>query len=201
MCTQDTSGNRRYTFAELIMRAAGYPSPDFEPSVSNQVVLHARWLHGNPDAGGNIQYQAGTVLGMRGPRLDWVASELLAPGEISFTSDPQLGKAVVCASSWKEMCDRAVDYFTLRKPNIQGPPSTYAQVWCCEHFGRDTFLLFPVAAVCRWCEGALMCGVFFLYVDVSCVVFHCVCVFELWWGRAGWVGCACLVFGVGRSDH
>jgi biotin carboxylase len=124
---QDTSGNRRYTFAELIMRAAGYPSPDFEPSVSNQVVLHARWLHGNPDAGGNIQYQAGTVLGMRGPRLDWVASELLAPGEISFTSDPQLGKAVVCASSWKEMCDRAVDYFTLRKPNIQGPPSTYAQ--------------------------------------------------------------------------
>ena len=60
-------------------------------------------------------------------RLDWVASELLAPGEISFSADPQLGKAVILASSWEEMCDRAVEYFELRQPAIQGPPSTYAQ--------------------------------------------------------------------------
>ena len=26
-------------------------------------------------------------------RLDYIKSELMAPGEISFTSDPQLGKA------------------------------------------------------------------------------------------------------------
>eukprot|EP00457_Paulinella_chromatophora_P000524 gb/GEZN01000524.1/.p1 GENE.gb/GEZN01000524.1/~~gb/GEZN01000524.1/.p1 ORF type:complete len:1311 (-),score=232.99 gb/GEZN01000524.1/:105-4037(-) len=122
---QDTNGNRRYTFAELMMRAAGYETPDFGPSSSCQVVLHARWLHGNPDSEGNIAYQAGKVAGMRGPRLDWVASELLAPGEISFTADPQLGKAVIIASTWEQMCERAATYFSLRRPDIQGPASTY----------------------------------------------------------------------------
>jgi biotin carboxylase len=123
---QDTSGNRRYTFAELMMRAAGHPPPDFEPA-NAQVALHVRWLHGDPDHEGNITYRHGIVNGMKGPRLDWVASELLAPGEISFSADPQLGKAVILASSWEEMCDRAVEYFELRQPAIQGPPSTYAQ--------------------------------------------------------------------------
>ncbi len=52
---------------------------------------------------------------------------MLAPGEISFTSDPQLGKAVIVAANWEEMCDRAVVYFSLRRPNILGPASTYAQ--------------------------------------------------------------------------
>merc|ERR1719326_2099501 len=64
---------------------------------------------------------------MSGPRLDFLASELLAPGEISFMSDPQLGKAVITAGSWPEMCDRAVRYFKERKPVIFGSSSTYAQ--------------------------------------------------------------------------
>jgi hypothetical protein len=59
--------------------------------------------------------------------FDYVASELLAPGEISFSSDPQLGKAVLVARDWITMCDRAAEYFKLRRPNLQGPPSTYAQ--------------------------------------------------------------------------
>merc|ERR1719456_1675014 len=125
---QDAAGNRRYTFAELMMRAKGFPAPDFQPKPHIGVVLHARWLHGNPDQDGNIAYQPGTIVGMQGPRLDYVAAELLAPGEISFTSDPQLGKAVITAGSWLEMCDRAVEYFKLRKPKIQGPTSTYASV-------------------------------------------------------------------------
>jgi hypothetical protein len=29
---------------------------------------------------------------LSGARLDYIKSELMAPGEISFTSDPQLGK-------------------------------------------------------------------------------------------------------------
>jgi len=123
----DSSGNRRYTFAELMMRAAGHPPPPFEPARSANVVLHARWLHGNPDHEGNITYQPGMVHGIVGPRLDWVASEALAPGEISFTADPQLGKAVIVANSWEEMCYRANVYFQLRAPDIVGPQSTYAQ--------------------------------------------------------------------------
>jgi biotin carboxyl carrier protein len=51
----------------------------------------------------------------------------MAPGEISFTSDPQLGKSVITASSWKEMCDRAAEYFSLRRPTVLGSSSTYAQ--------------------------------------------------------------------------
>merc|ERR1719210_2784204 len=51
----------------------------------------------------------------------------MAPGEISFTSDPQLGKTVITAKSWEEMCDRAAEYFTLRKPTVMGSSSTYAQ--------------------------------------------------------------------------
>lgn len=124
---QDSAGNRRYTFAELMMRAKGYPAPQFEPSKDVEVVLHARWLHGNPDSNGNITYQAGSILGMTGPRLDFVPAELMAPGEISFTSDPQLGKAVISAKSWEEMCDRAALYFKLRRPTCQGSSSTYAQ--------------------------------------------------------------------------
>jgi len=124
----DSDGNRRYTFAELMMRAKGYPAPTFTPMPNVEVVLHARWLHGNPDQIGDITYQAGNVLGMSGPRLDYVPAELMAPGEISFTSDPQLGKAVITASSWAEMCERAVNYFTLRRPTVLGSSSTYAQV-------------------------------------------------------------------------
>jgi biotin carboxylase len=124
---EDSNGDRRYTFAELMMRAKGYPAPDFADAKDINVVLHARWLHGNPDSDGNIAYQAGRVQGMSGPRLDFLASELLAPGEISFSSDPQLGKAVITAGSWPEMCDRAVRYFKERKPVIFGSSSTYAQ--------------------------------------------------------------------------
>jgi biotin carboxyl carrier protein len=51
----------------------------------------------------------------------------MAPGEISFTSDPQLGKAVITANSWDEMCDRAAEYFSMRKPTVMGSSSTYAQ--------------------------------------------------------------------------
>jgi biotin carboxylase/biotin carboxyl carrier protein len=125
---QDSDGNRRYTFAELMNRAAGAPPPDFKPANDCEVVLHARWLHGNPDQDGNITYQPGRVLGVMGPRLDYVKAELLASGEISFTSDPQLGKAVLTAATWEEMCDRAVEYFTLRKPSVLGSSSTYAEV-------------------------------------------------------------------------
>lgn len=124
---RDPAGNRRYTFAELMMRARGYPAPRFEDARDVEVVLHARWLHGNPDKTGKILYQPGNIVGMIGPRLDFVAAELMAPGEISFTSDPQLGKAVITASSWEEMCDRAALYFTLRRPAILGMASTYSQ--------------------------------------------------------------------------
>lgn len=124
---RDSDGNRRYTFAELMMRSRGNPAPNFQPATDVSVVLHARWLHGNPDSTGNITYQPGNVLGMSGPRLDFVPAELLAPGEISFTSDPQLGKAVINAGSWQEMCDLAVVYFRTRKPLVLGSSATYAQ--------------------------------------------------------------------------
>eukprot|EP00933_Yihiella_yeosuensis_P071818 TRINITY_DN80059_c0_g1_i1.p1 TRINITY_DN80059_c0_g1~~TRINITY_DN80059_c0_g1_i1.p1 ORF type:complete len:1309 (-),score=305.53 TRINITY_DN80059_c0_g1_i1:114-4040(-) len=124
---QDDQGNRRYTFAELMMRAKGYAAPTFKPAPDCSVVLHARWLHGNPNSHGQITYQAGDILGMGGPRLDFVKSELMAPGEISFTSDPQLGKAVITANSWEEMCDNAATYFKLRQPMVMGAASTYAQ--------------------------------------------------------------------------
>merc|ERR1719326_1032774 len=125
---RDTDGNRRYTFAELMMRAAGEPAPAFQPATDCSVVLHARWLHGDPDKEGNITYKPGRVVGINGPRLDYVKAELLAAGDISFTSDPQLGKTVITAASWEEMCDRAVEYFTLRKPTVLGSSSTYAEV-------------------------------------------------------------------------
>jgi biotin carboxylase/biotin carboxyl carrier protein len=124
---KDSDGHRRYTFAELMMRSKGYKPPDFQPADGINVVLHARWLHGNPDSKGDITYQAGTVYGIAGPRLDFVAAELLAPGEISFKSDPQLGKAVITAGSWNEMCDRACIYFQKRLPVVHGSSSTYAQ--------------------------------------------------------------------------
>jgi len=124
---KDDKGHRRYTFAELMMRAKGYPAPTFKEATDASVVLHARWLHGNPNNKGQITYQAGNILGMTGPRLDYVKAELMAPGEISFTSDPQLGKAVITADSWEEMCDNAAEYFSLRKPTVMGASSTYAQ--------------------------------------------------------------------------
>jgi len=123
----DAAGNRRYTFAELMMRAKGYPAPTFSRAQDCEVVLHARWVHGNPDNLGNIAYQPGVVLGVKGPRLDFVKAEMLAPGEISFTSDPQLGKSVIVANSFAEMCDNAATYFKLRKPVVQGSSATYAQ--------------------------------------------------------------------------
>ena len=38
--------------------------------------------------------KAVTILGMTGCRLDFVLADLMAPGETSFTSDPQRGKNV-----------------------------------------------------------------------------------------------------------
>ena len=67
-----------------------------------------------------ITYHPGQVDGIMGPQLPFVVSELLPPGEISFTADPQLGKAVIVAGDWKEMCDKAVQYFSLRKPVGRG---------------------------------------------------------------------------------
>jgi len=124
---KDSHGNRRYTFCELMMRAKGYKAPTFANATDCKVVLHARWLHGNPDNTGAITYQPGIISGMAGPRLDYIAAELMAPGEISFTSDPQLGKAVITADSWEHMCDRACNYFSLRRPSVLGSSSTYAQ--------------------------------------------------------------------------
>ena len=69
---KDSSGNRRYTFAELIMRARGNPPSIFVPTEEVKVGLHARWLQGNPDNDGNTTYQAGNVLGMSGPRLGYI---------------------------------------------------------------------------------------------------------------------------------
>ena len=66
----DSSGHRRYTFAELMMRSRGNAPPKFSAHPKFKVVLHARWLHGNPDSSGDIAYQAGSVMGMSGPRLD-----------------------------------------------------------------------------------------------------------------------------------
>ena len=34
---QDSDGNRRYTFAELMMRARGYPAPRFRPAQDAEV--------------------------------------------------------------------------------------------------------------------------------------------------------------------
>ena len=81
-------------------------------------------------------------------RLDYIKAELLAPGEISFTSDPQLGKAarhvlrslmfldvlvlhlqaVITADSWDEMCDNAAEYF---RPGTQRAPTSHLHwsVW------------------------------------------------------------------------
>ena len=51
----DSDGNRRYTFAELLMRAAGNKHPTFTAAAEDtKVVLHARILHGNPDNEGTI---------------------------------------------------------------------------------------------------------------------------------------------------
>eukprot|EP00658_Telonema_sp_P-2_P078776 TRINITY_DN7460_c0_g1_i9.p1 TRINITY_DN7460_c0_g1~~TRINITY_DN7460_c0_g1_i9.p1 ORF type:complete len:889 (-),score=213.62 TRINITY_DN7460_c0_g1_i9:172-2838(-) len=135
---QDSSGNRRYTFAELMMRAKGNPAPELTPATNTECVLHARWLHGNPDSNGDIKYQPGIISGIQGPRLDYVASELMSPGEISFTADPQLGKAVIVADSWEQMCDRAQEYFTLRRPSVLGPGSTYADTMY-NLFGSQSF--------------------------------------------------------------
>jgi len=142
---QDSAGNRRYTFCELMMRAKGYPAPQLKPSTETNVVLHARILHGDPDNQGDITYQAGDVLGMAGPRLDYIKAELLAPGRISFTSDPQLGKCVIVADSWEQMCDRAVEYFTLRKPVVMESASTYGQTMI-NLFGSDEFRAAKVAS-------------------------------------------------------
>jgi biotin carboxylase/biotin carboxyl carrier protein len=151
---QDSDGNRRYTFAELMMRARGYPAPRFRPAQDAEVVLHARWLHGNPDQDGNITYQPGTILGMTGPRMDCVKSELLATGEISFTADAQLGKAVIVGNSWEEVCANAVEYFRLRKPNILGSSSTYAEVLG-QLFGLPQML-----------EGKVASNETFRYIDI-----------------------------------
>ena len=57
---RDSSNNRRYTFAELMMRAKGYPGNNiFNATVRRHVALHARWLHGDPDESGAITYKPG----------------------------------------------------------------------------------------------------------------------------------------------
>ncbi|CAD7974592.1 unnamed protein product [Amoebophrya sp. A120] len=109
---RDSSNNRRYTFAELMMRAKGYPGSNiFQPTRMRNVACHARWLHGDPDENGMITYKPGEVVGMQGPQFAFVRSELMPAGEISFTSDPQLGKVVMLAENWHRMCVNAERYF------------------------------------------------------------------------------------------
>ena len=47
-----------------------------------------------------------------------MVSELIAPGEISFHSDPQIGKAVIMASLWEQARDRVSNCPSLRRPRI-----------------------------------------------------------------------------------
>eukprot|EP00392_Amoebophrya_sp_AT5.2_P018869 g19518.t1 len=114
---RDSSNNRRYTFAELLMRAKGYSGENlrreeeklscaniFQPTRMRNVACHARWLHGDPDENGMITYKPGEVVSMQGPQFAFVRSELMPAGEISFTSDPQLGKVVMLAENWHKMC-------------------------------------------------------------------------------------------------
>ncbi|CAD7950773.1 unnamed protein product [Amoebophrya sp. A25] len=125
---RDSSNHRRYTFAELLMRAKGYPSGNiFTPTGRRNVACHARWLHGDPDADGAITYKPGEVCGMTGTQFAFVRSELMPCGEISFTADPQLGKVVMLAENWHSMCDNAEKYFSMRKPLVIGEGSKYAE--------------------------------------------------------------------------
>ena len=53
---------------------------------------------------------------------------MLTRGPISFTADPQLGKVIITADNFEQMCDRAVRYFTTRRPIIQnGVTGNYAE--------------------------------------------------------------------------
>tara|TARA_A100001015_G_C14744968_1_gene615223 strand:- start:43 stop:366 length:324 start_codon:yes stop_codon:yes gene_type:complete len=65
---------------------------------------------------------------MQGTQFAFVRSELMPPGEISFTADPQLGKAVMLAETWHKMCISAEKYFRMRKPLVLGGEmSKYAE--------------------------------------------------------------------------
>ena len=56
----DSDGNRRFTFAELMMRAAGHKADGiFRPLEGANVACHARWLHGDPNQDGMITYKPG----------------------------------------------------------------------------------------------------------------------------------------------
>ena len=91
--------------AQLMMRAKGYPAPTFKPVQKWCFMIYGSMSNSD---------------GMTGPRLDFEPAELMAPGEISFTSDPQHGKKP-CS---QEMCDRAVAYFTFGRPGVQHFGST-----------------------------------------------------------------------------
>ena len=82
-----------------MMRAKGYPAPTFKPVQKWCFMMYGSMSKSD---------------GMTGPRLDFEPAELMAPGEISFTSDPQHGKKP-CS---QEMCDRAVVYITFRRPTF-----------------------------------------------------------------------------------
>ena len=121
----DHKSRTRNVPAEQVMRAMGYPAPmksDFHEK-GPAIVAHVRLLSCEITATGSI-YPGG--LEIKGAIYPQGANVQYARGPVFLDADPQIGRALITAHNWEEMCDKLLDFaqeFQFYGPSTEG--STY----------------------------------------------------------------------------
>ena len=105
----DHKGRSRNVPAEQVMRALGYPAPkasDFREKGS-AIVAHVRLLSCEITPTGS-RYPSG--LNIDGAIYPQSANVQFARGPVFLDADPQIGRALITADSWTDLCDKLLNF-------------------------------------------------------------------------------------------
>ncbi len=105
----DHKGRTRNVPAEQVMRAFGYPAPndsDFREK-GPAILAHVRLLSCEITPTGSL-YPSG--LNIDGAIYPQGADVQLAKGPVFLDADPQIGRALITAQSWVDMCDKLLAF-------------------------------------------------------------------------------------------
>jgi len=117
----DHQGHTRNVPAEQVMRACGYPPPSEKDYREKgcAIVAHVRLLSCEVTPAGSI-YPSG--LEIDGAFYPQCADVQFARGPVYLDADPQIGRALITAKNWQELCDKLLNFcqeFQFHGPKTQ----------------------------------------------------------------------------------
>lgn len=127
--------------AEMAMRALGYPAPD--PSsdyedTDHKIVLHVRLTNGEPRKTDKWTFPKAHVLGHS--KLPKGVDIVLNEGPINTAADAQIGRVLIYADNWEDMCGKLDALGNMTIAGVDGPISTSLQAFWKKMAASPTFI-------------------------------------------------------------